>query len=43
VTRPSFETLTLVRPNPVGLDLPTPPEGPPILVELKIVGRDVGR
>ena len=42
VTRPSLDILTLVRPKPLGLVLPTP-EGPPMRDELKMVGRDVGR
>jgi hypothetical protein len=44
VTRPSFDTRTLVRPNPVGLALPTPatPEDAPTRLALKTVGRETG-
>jgi hypothetical protein len=44
VTRPSFDTRTLVRPKPVGLALPTPiaPEAAPTRLALKTVGRETG-
>jgi hypothetical protein len=44
VTRPSFDTRTLVRPKPVGLALPTPaaPTDAPTRLALKIVGRETG-
>jgi hypothetical protein len=42
VTCPSLDILTLVRPKPLGLVLPTP-EAPPMRELLNIVGREVGR